>query len=457
MAISYFGDKEQSVLSNVRCRKIGKGYLVTTDYGSWAYLDDKEYKQLQSGSVTEPLQSILKKQGIILNEDNIDTFVSDYRKKSSYLFQGTSLHIVVPTLRCNMTCVYCHANAKAAKAKGCDMDKATAKKTVDFIFQSPSPAITIEFQGGEPLLRFDIVKYIVEYAEKKNLELKKNMQFSLVTNLTLMNEDILNFVISHNIGICTSLDGPKKLHNTNRQEYDKTAPWIKKILKKHTLNAMLLVTKHTLPYHKEIVDEYVKHGLPKIWIKPVNRLGYAQKNWKDVGMTAEEYLEFWKKALDRIVKVNRKRFLAENYTTIILRKILTKESVNFTDLESPCGAAIGQLAYNYNGSIHTCDEGRLYDIFRLGTVDDKYKDIVASTGTCGIVRASINDNPICEVCAYKPYCGLCPVCNYADNNTLIPKLPDRRCRILKGMFDHIFEKLLLDKEYRKVFFSWLKK
>jgi sulfatase maturation enzyme AslB (radical SAM superfamily) len=48
------------------------------------------------------------------------------------------------------------------------MDTATAKSVVDFIFQSPSPVITLEFTGGEPLLNYPIVKYMIEYAEKLN-------------------------------------------------------------------------------------------------------------------------------------------------------------------------------------------------------------------------------------------------------------------------------------------------
>ena len=46
---------------------------------------------------------------------------------------------------------------------GFDMDKETAKKVVEFIFQSPSKQITIEFQGGEPLLNFEIVKFVVDF------------------------------------------------------------------------------------------------------------------------------------------------------------------------------------------------------------------------------------------------------------------------------------------------------
>jgi radical SAM protein with 4Fe4S-binding SPASM domain len=218
---------------------------------------------------------------------------------------------------------------------------------------------------------------------------------------------------------------------------------------------MMLATRQSLPHFKAIVDEYFDLDLNRIWIKPVNRIGRALDNWDKIKVSPEEYLDFWKKALAYIVKKNDERLFLEYYTKIFLSKILTKECVNFTDLQSPCGAAIGQLAYSYDGSIYTCDEGRLYDIFRLGTVEDKYEDIAASPEACGIVRASINDNPVCEKCAYKPFCGLCPVCSYAERGNVISKLPDRRCEILIGMFDHLFEKILGDANYRQVFMRWL--
>ena len=457
MAISYFGGKEPCTLNHIRSKRLKDGFLVTTDHSSWSYLNEEEFKQLKNNSMEEPLISMLKEKGILLDKGNINNVVADYREKCKYLFQGASLHIIVPTLRCNMECVYCHSKAKSVDEKNCDMDEETAKKTVDFIFQSPSNAIMIEFQGGEPLLRFDLVKYIVLYAKQLNKKYKKNLKFSLVTNLTLMTDDIFDFLREEVVGICTSLDGCEIVHNKNRGNHDKTIYWIKKIIEKYTINAMLIATKHSLPYHKEIVDEYAKLGLKTIWIKPVNNLGYAKEKWEEVGMTAEEYLSFWRNAMDYIFEVNKKTLLRENYARIILRKILRKECVNFTDLESPCGAVIGQITYNYDGSIYTCDEGRLFDIFKLGNVNEKYKDVVASKETTSIVEASINDNPVCEVCAYKPYCGVCPVCSYSETKNIISKLPNRRCEILKGMFDYIFEKVLFDEKYREMFFGWLEK
>jgi len=92
----------------------------------------------------------------------IDMLATKYRTKKAFLNNFTALHMVVPTLRCNSNCRYCQVSRKDVSADHVDMSKATAKKVVDLIFKSPSPAIKIEFQGGEPLLNFTIVRYIVE-------------------------------------------------------------------------------------------------------------------------------------------------------------------------------------------------------------------------------------------------------------------------------------------------------
>lgn len=455
MAMSCLIEDKEYLVNHIRTKHINRGVLITTDQGSWAFLSKKEYALFKKRKIEEPLLSLLKEKGILLTEDNTKNIINDYRKKCAFLFQGASLHIVVPTLRCNHNCIYCHSKAKPLDAKGYDMDEKIAKKIVDFIFQSPSKAITIEFQGGEPLLRFDIIKFIIEYAKELNKKYKKDLIFRLVTNLTLMDENILSYLIKEDIGLCTSLDGNKEVHNKNRAEYDKTAHWIKKIKKEYCLNAMMLTTKHSLPYYKEIIDEYVKQGFETIWLKPINKLGYAKKAWQEISYSAEDYLEFWKKSMDYIIKINKKRTLRENYTLIILKKILSKKGYNFTDMQSPCGAAIGQLAYNHKGDVYTCDEGRLYDIFKLGTIDDSYKDLLTSSEALGLVMASTNDSLACDNCLYKPYCGVCPVCSYAEHKNIITKLPNMRCKIFKGMFDHIFEKLLFDREYKKVFLSWM--
>ena len=90
------------------------------------------------------------------------------------------MHILTTTKRCNLKCVYCHSAvaSKIANEKEYDMDKKTAKKTLEFIFQTPEKGITIEFQGGETLLREDLFKYVVKEAKKINKKHNKGSAIS---------------------------------------------------------------------------------------------------------------------------------------------------------------------------------------------------------------------------------------------------------------------------------------
>jgi radical SAM protein with 4Fe4S-binding SPASM domain len=131
------------------------------------------------------------------------------------------------------------------------------------------------------------------------------------------------------------------------------------------------------------------------------------------------------------------------------------------ELRSPCGGAIGQLAYYYDGKIFTCDEGRMLyemgnDAFELGTVNDSYKDLMKSKITETMCKASclecINK---CENCAYMPYCGTCPVCNLANyDNIFVDSSEDERCKIYGGILDIIFD-YIQDKEKLEIMERWL--
>jgi uncharacterized protein len=381
-------------------------------------------------------------------------------ERYNFLSQGTSLHIMVLTLRCNLECVYCHASSRPMDAKGVDMDRKTAKRTVDFIMKTPSPKITIEFQGGEPLANWETLTYAVQYARKANPS--KDVIFSVVTNLTLMTEERLRFLIDNKVNICTSIDGHKALHDRNRPGSHSSAErWIKRINEEYRkrgiddtrLNALVTVTRDSLKHPKEIVDEYVRLGFQGIHLRFLNKLGYGTR--KGLDYTPEEFIGFWKQAMDHIIEVNRSRHFEERLVRVILLKIFRREP-NYLELRSPCGAAIGQLTYNHDGKIYSCDEGRMLgeDTFMLGTIKDSYADIIKAG--CPLVLASINDSQYCDMCVYKPYCGICPVCNYAEHGSIIaPVLQTRHCRIYMAIFDYVFDKLINDKEAKRVFLSWI--
>jgi len=453
----------KSILNNFRTKKIGNKILAVTDQGSYHIFAKEEYNKFLKGDYTKELEN----KGFIINEENFDNIVEKQKSRFSHLYAGVSLHIIALTKRCNLGCAYCHAQAISDNLKTTDMDKETARKIVDFIFQSPTKQIKIEFQGGEPSLNFDTIQEIVEYSEKLNKEKNKNLIFALVTNLTKIDDEKLRYLNEHKIGLCTSLDGPDYVHNkvrkylNNEGTYEDVVSWIKTIKKVYDrqLDALMVTTRYSLPYPKEIVDEYINLGFKRIQIKFMSNLGYAQKSWSNLGYTPKEFLNFWKKAIDYMVELNiQGKEIYESITTYILKKILTDEPNIFVDLQSPCGAALNQLAYDNEGNVFTCDEGRQYDLFNLGNVkDNSYKEILTSNSAASIIAASTNDCALCDACVYKPYCGLCPVLTYAETGTLTPKLATNdRCKILKGMFDYIFDKIITSESHLKVFENWSK-
>lgn len=475
MAESIFGTDfltEEYILNNYNFHKFDKNHiLVTAEHGGWALLSRQEFELFKFHRAHEnpALYSLLKEKGLIISEENVLNIVEDYKKRHKFLFQGPSLHIVVPTFRCNQTCVYCHSRAMPDESSNVDMDKKTAKKTVDFIFKSPARVIAIEFQGGECLLNYKIVEYIIDSAKRKAKKTGKRVGFALVTNLTLMNDEILESLKKRKIkGIATSLDGPKKVHDKNRKylngvgSYKDVANWVKKIKKEwehdFNLNALCTVTRHSFEHGKEIVDEYLKLGFNGVWLRPLNNIGVASDKWSRIGYSMNEFFEFYKKTLNYIIKKNLegKKF-NELTATLVLKKIIQKNDPLFADLQSPCGAGIGQLLYNYKGEIFTCDEGKIFEEFKLGSVhSSEYADIFNET-LITMMDLSSKKNYLCDACVWSPYCGICPVYTYASQGTLVSLLPmDDKCKLYSKIIKTIFEKTLFSEQERKILFDWYK-
>lgn len=93
------------------------------------------------------------------------------------------------------------------------MTRETAKKAVEFLKNKLPQTIRdpmILFVGGEPLLNFKIIKYVVEYI-KNETDLKP--KYSLNTNGTLMSEEIAEWFVKNNIHVRFSIDGSRKIHN----------------------------------------------------------------------------------------------------------------------------------------------------------------------------------------------------------------------------------------------------
>ena len=446
-------------------------YLITNYAGKYAFLTDKEFHAFCSNSQIEKNKHTELKNKMFLSTASSEQFMRDYstaiRNYRNYLFSGTGLHIFVLTSECNLKCVYCQALTSACGNK---MTKEVAEKSVDLALQSPNKYLSFEFQGGEPLMNFEVLKHIVEYTNERSGD--KIIEFNLVSNLTLLNDEMISFIKKHNIKISTSLDGPEKLQNRNRPYFSENgySVWKNRLkkLKAETgrpVGSIQTTTRNSLPYYKEIVDEYIANGFKRVFIRPLTPLGYAATRWGQIGYTPEEFLEFYKKAFSYILSLAKQGVeIAEGHACIFLDKIINQRAGNYTELTSPCGAALGQLAYNYDGNVYTCDEGRMLaemgdHTFRVGNVNMKYHELFDNPVCKTVTQAScLECLPQCESCVYSPYCGTCPVLNYYENKTPFLSSPNGyKCKIYKGILDIIFSILHSGcKEDIDTVYSWVK-
>ena len=452
-------------------KKFDDDYLLTNDLGRYMFVSTSELKALLTGTVN-PNSDFGKKaiEEMFWYQGSSQAFsehtIPYMRESKNYLFSATSLHIFVVTNECNGECLYCQA--QSGRKHSNRMDKKTAQKAVEFALQSPAKQMTFEFQGGEPLTNFDTIKFIIEYS--KNNCKDKIIEYNIVSNLTLLTEKMMDFFKENNVSICTSIDGNRQLQNINRpykgkDSYDETTTKLLRLKeKKIKVNAIETTTKYNLNKSKELVDEYIKLGLDSIFIRPLTKLGKADKNWDKIGYSSTEFLDFYKETLDYIIERNKEGvFLSEGHSCIFLRKILLNEPVNYMELRSPCGGAIGQIAYYYDGNIYTCDEGRMLsemgdDSFKLGNVfEDNYKDLMESNCTKAMCIAScLECLPYCNSCVYMPYCGACPVINLAQDNNIFAQNPNEyRCEIYKGILDILFEYIENEPEIVDIFNRWI--
>ncbi len=455
-----------------------KTYIITNDAGKFHFLTHKDFQKFLSWNVEE-LDSYkeLQKKGFIKWEGYEKKMIGSVHLKNTHVGKWAALHMLITTLRCNHSCRYCHAAVAPMTAKEFDMTQETAKKAVDTIFYTNSQNITIEFQWWESLVNYPVVQFVVEYAQERAKSLQKDLQLSLVSNMTLLTEEKMTWLLDRGVDICTSLDGDEVTHNHNRSWYDgnsfeKVTYWIKRVdeeKKKRNMWsvwALLTVTKETLPKYKKIIDTYVDLGLTNIFVRWLNPYGFAAADLETLAYKKEEWIDFYKKSLDYVIELNKKWIsFKESITTIYLQKIFYPVDPNFMDIRSPSGLAVGCLAYNYDGKIYASDESRM--LARMGIDDfyltdmkedakDTYINLCNSDVTKIAVQSSCLDGlPGYNDHVYKPYIGVDIVHNFKTQGSVYqPIAKDEKTQMQVAILDYIFEKLR-DPEAEKILMSWI--
>ena len=218
----------------------------------------------------------------------------------------------------------------------------------------------------------------------------------------------------------------------------------------------------SLDHSTGIIDAYRALGFHSIFLRPLNPYGRAKRdNWTEY---YTHFLKFYKQSLSYILELNMDGiYFREDFTAMLMKKILTPFPIGFVDLQSPAGIINSVIVYNYDGYVYCSDESRMMaedrnDYFRLGKVTDEYSTIFYGEKAQKLSKLWGTEFIAgCSDCAYFQYCGADPVRNYWTQGDAYGYRPSSIfCKFHRQVFDYLFE--LIDKDgdkYLPIFRKWI--
>ncbi|MCP4217015.1 MAG: radical SAM protein [bacterium] len=287
---------------------------------------------------------------------------------------------------CNFRCEYCvysgsYENERVHQEK--TMDAETAGKAIDFFLNfidNPLRSrkdnnIFIGFYGGEPLLRFDLIKKMIERAEKlsrkKNLSKKFHIGFRLTTNGYLLHGEIVDYLKEKNVTLDISLDGPSSEHDKFRKGKNGENTWATVMA-----NIEALYNKYPECYDKKVnflATIHPLHDTQRIedFFKSNDRL-FGKDRIRATPVNLNNLRPSVKAKVDKKLKAHPKQSLNELlYSTLINESIHEKYKLKNLDRQKKftggCFPGGERILVDTEGNFHMCE--RVPDCFPIGNVD----------------------------------------------------------------------------------------
>jgi uncharacterized protein len=454
----------------------GERYVLTNMVGEYAVVPRAIAHSLARHTLrsSDPHYLKLKAKHFLRDADSnvaIDLLALKARTKYQRLANFTALHMFVVSLRCEHSCPYCQVSRQSDDRVAFDMTEATATKALDLVFRSPSPTLKIEFQGGESLLNFPLIEFIVGKALDKNREAQRDLQFVIATNLAVLTDEMLHFCKAHGVLLSTSLDGPADLHNANRprpgrDSYERAVAGIKRareVLGHDSVSALMTTTRASLGRACDIIDEYVTQGFNNIFLRSLSPYGFAIKTKTYAAYDMSEWLKFYMDGLRYIIDLNRNGTpFVEAYAATILSKMLTPFETGYVDLMNPAGIGVAAVVYNYDGDVYASDESRMLaemgdTTFRMGNVHQhSYEELFGSDALLAPLEETFTSSvPMCTDCAFEPYCGADPVYHHATQGDFVGRKPlSGFCEKNMTIFRALIAMMEEDHDTKRLFRRW---
>ncbi|WP_425447635.1 radical SAM protein [Dethiothermospora halolimnae] len=332
------------------------------------------------------------------------------------------------TENCNLACKYCFEkhNKKV-------MSKEVIHRGLELLCDGAKRQGRDSFHamifGGEPLLHPHLVEEILKYGLE--LQRRNNINFtaSLITNATIMNDEIFRILLEYrdkvDLSTQLSVDGIKKVHDMYRVTKDGKGSFqliedniekFKQIYKNRSgmLTVHGVVNKKALPYLFESYRYFKEEwGFNEIWFMPLH-----EDDWtiEDIDIYRKELNKIADYIIEDAKKGKMKTF--KGYSPI--NRCFEKQRPS-----APCGAGKGFISITADGSIYPCHhfyfnhkELKIGNVWK-GIDDSKrriYLDYESSDMTCPNNCDHVN-------------CYRCIAVNYDVNGSILSQVRGNYCKL----------------------------
>ena len=268
-------------------------------------ISDKYSAEDIGEAVSELLE--LRASDVLYTDDVYENYVEDFQNRETVV-KALCLNIAHD---CNLRCKYCFADEGEYHGRRALMSEEVGKAALDFLVKNSGSRrnLEVDFFGGEPLMNWEVVKKIVEYGRSIEKQYDKNFRFTITTNGTLLNDEILDYVNKEMGNIVLSIDGRKEVNDFMRPRkggqgcYDDIVPKFQKVAEsRHQLRYFV---RGTFTHNNLDFSEDVKHladlGFKQISVEPVVAKPddwYALKD-EDIPKLCEEYDKLAKFYIER--------------------------------------------------------------------------------------------------------------------------------------------------------------
>lgn len=320
------------------------------------------------------------------------------------------------TNNCNLSCSYCFEHNKSLHK-----DMMTPEVAVDVIKTAYSShyvnpkfnnKFSINFFGGEPMLNWPAIKAIIDYCTEN----KMDVIYGVTTNLTILTDEMLDYIDNYNIHLLVSIDGTKEVHDKNRSNsFDKVMENLQKLKDRDLLiyvEARMTILPEDAYQMFDSVKFLIDFGIDNVCPMPVT----------DVSWTTEQ-LEYYALNFRAVVNCFIAYSNKEDYSRNISIKNVNDMLINVLSPE----VSDEMLCAIFNNRWCAIDtNGDVYPCHQLPTSEPDIK----AKNKIGNIYTGVEEDMIlketkkvtyhkeeCDTCSAKGTCkGGCPQENYRLNN-----------------------------------------